>query len=110
MSSRWFHRPRNRRPQPLATAGVFEEFVWCEKRSPSTEQKTGLPADALGRGAQLFQRPVLDLTNALLADPEQVSDLAQAVGSVAGQTEAQIEHLALARPQALHEELQRFLP
>src|SRR2546429_639842 len=63
----------------------------------STEQKAGLPADTLGGRAQLLQGPVLDLTNALLADPQQVPDLAQAGGAVPGRAEAHVEHLALAR-------------
>ena len=47
--------------------------------------------------------------DALLADAEQMADLAQAVRAVAGQAETQIEHLAFARPQVLHEEVQGFL-
>src|SRR4051794_23049470 len=77
--------------------------------SLSPEQQARIPTDPLGGGPQLLQRPVLDLADALLADPEQVADLAQAVGAVAGQAETQVEHLALPRPQVLHQEVQGFL-
>src|SRR5262245_47497887 len=67
----------------------------------SAQKQARLPADALGRGPQLLQRPVLDLPHALLADAEQVADLPQAVRAVAGQPEAQVEHLPLARTEVL---------
>src|SRR5579871_2779142 len=76
---------------------------------PSAQQEARLPADAFGRGAKLFEGAVLDLADPLLADAEQVADLAQAVGTVAGQPETQVENLALARPQVLHQEVQRLL-
>src|SRR6478672_7431399 len=91
------------------TSGLCHSQGGEDTGNRSTEQKAGLPADALGGRAQLLQGPVLDLPHALLADPQQVPDLAQAVGAVAGQAEAQVEHLALARPQALHEELKGLL-
>ncbi len=50
----------------------------------SAKQQARLPADALGGSTQLFERPVLDLTDALLADPQQVPDLPEAVRAVAG--------------------------
>src|SRR6266704_3306213 len=75
----------------------------------SPEQQTRLPADALGGGPQFLQGAVLNLTDALLTDPQQMPNLPQAVRAVAGQTEAQVEHLALARPQVLHQERQGLL-
>src|SRR6266481_4612104 len=76
---------------------------------PLPQQQARLPADALGAGAQLLQRPVLNLADAFLADPQQVADLPQAVRAVAGQAEAQVQHLAFARPQVLHQETDRLL-
>src|SRR4051812_10449814 len=57
----------------------------------SAQKQARLPAHAFGRGPQFFEGPVLDLANPFLADAEQVADLAQAVGAVAGQAEAEVE-------------------
>ena len=67
------------------------------------------PTDAFGRGTQLFECPVLDLAHALLADPEQMADLAEAVRTVASEAEAQIQNLPFAGAEVFHEELERFL-
>src|SRR4051812_29913436 len=106
LMSKFMARKRKKAPSHLRRLGASMDS-FREARSPSaSEQQTGLPADALGGSPQLLQRPVLDLTDALLADPQLVSDLAQTVGAVAGQAEAEVEYLALARPQALHQELE----
>src|SRR5262249_46261014 len=74
-----------------------------------TEQQAGFPAHALCRRPQLLQRPILDLPHAFLADSQEMADLPQAVRAVAGETEPQVEHLALPRPKILHQEMERFL-
>src|SRR5271166_1819729 len=58
------------------------------------EKQAGFPANALGRGPKLFERSVLDLADALLADAEQVPDLPQAVRAIAREAEAKVEDLA----------------
>src|SRR5262249_1784699 len=73
------------------------------------QQQVRFPADALSAGTELFESAILNLTNALLADAEQVPDLPQAVRSIAGEAETQVENLALARPQVFHQEAQRLL-
>src|SRR5204863_9169822 len=78
-------------------------------RSRSLQQESRLPADALGVGLELLQRPVLNLPHPLLRNAEQVADLAEAVGAVAGQAEAEVEHLPLARAEVLHQEPERLL-
>src|SRR5262249_17730685 len=67
------------------------------------------PANPLGLGSQLLQGSILDLAHALLADAEQVADLAEAVSAVPRQAEAQVEDLALARPEVLHQEREGLL-
>ena len=79
----------------------------CKNSSP--QQQARLPADPFRRRPQFLKGPVLDLADAFLADAEQMADLPQAVGAVAGQAKAKIEHLAFARPQVLHEEVESFL-
>jgi hypothetical protein len=80
-----------------------------KKLATSTEQQARFPADSFRGGPQFFEGSVLDLADALLADAEQVADLAEAVGAVAGQAEAEVEDLALAGPEVLHQEVQGFL-
>src|SRR5262245_22799518 len=85
--------------------------MWCSSnfRCNSLQQQIRFPANALGAGAELLEGAILDLPDALLANAEQVADLPQAVSAVAGQAEAQVEDLALARPQVFHQEAQRLL-
>ena len=73
------------------------------------EEQARFPTDALGAGAELFEGAVLNLANALFADPKQMTDLAKAVGAAAGEAEAEVEHFAFAGAQVFHEELERFL-
>src|SRR5437764_1341923 len=103
----------------MASSGMLFLRQWIHRASASAELRRGpatvlvspqeqarLPADALGRGPELFQGPVLDLAHPLLADPQQVPDLPEAVRPVAGQAETQVEHLALPRPEVLHQEVE----
>src|SRR5262245_25220888 len=103
-------------------SAVITEKAACDLASPLSrkrllsfphvqlfQQQVCLPADPFGGGAELFQSPVLDLADSLLADPQQVADLAQAVSAVTSQAEPQVQHFPLARPQVFHEEAQRLL-
>src|SRR5947209_10705496 len=121
------HTSLKRQRRPFAGAsGLCSRFWALERRSrgwatcPSTafpcsqalllaKKQARLPADALGRRAQLLQRPILNLANPFLADPQQMADLPQAVRAVAGQAEAEIEDAAFARPQVFHEKIESFL-
>src|SRR5262245_15633029 len=75
-----------------------------------SQEQARLPADALSRGPELFQGAVLNLADSFLANPQKMANLPEAMRAVSGEAKAQIEHLALARPEVLHEEVQRFLP
>src|SRR6266511_3426970 len=75
----------------------------------SLQKQGGLPADALGVGLQLFQRAILNLTHPLLRNTKQVADLAQAVGAVARQAEAEVEYLPLAGAEVFHQEAEGLL-
>ena len=77
-------------------------FITCTPAS-TPEQKTWLPAHALGRCAEFFEGAVLNLTYAFFADTEQMADLAQAVRAVAGQAKAEVEDLALAGSEVFHQ-------
>ena len=50
----------------------------------------------LGQGLELLQRVVLDLTDALARDVEGATDLLEGVGTLSGESEAELDHLALA--------------
>ena len=84
-------------------------FFTSECGKNSLQQQSWLPADAFGVGLELLERPVLDLADTFFADPEQMTDLAQAVGTVTRQAESQIENLPLAGAKIFHQEAQGFL-
>jgi len=84
-------------------------WALCARESRLLQQQGRLPADALGVGLEFLERPVLNLADAFLADPEQMTDLAQAVGAVTGQTESQVENLPLTGAKVFHQEAQGFL-
>src|SRR5262245_53614315 len=93
------------RPADIGRASVNTQFA-----PRSIQKQAWLPANAFGAGAEFLEGPVLDLADALFANPEQVADLPQAVRATAGQAESQVEHLLFPRPQVLHQEPERFLP
>src|SRR5262249_36182216 len=92
-----------------AEASRFGALTSLERRGRSAQQQARLPADALGGSAELLEGAVLDLADALLADAEEVPDLAEAVGAVTGEPEAEVEDLALARAEVLHQEVEGLL-
>ena len=73
------------------------------------EEEVRLPANPFGARPELFESPVLDLPNPFFGNPQQVADLAEAMGAVASEAEAEIENFPLARAEVFHEEAERFL-
>src|SRR5713226_7884688 len=66
------------------TGGGPWAWVFFISFTASSQQQARLPTDAFGRGSQFFQGPVLNLPDALFADAQQMSNLSQTVGAVAG--------------------------
>jgi hypothetical protein len=73
------------------------------------EQQRWFPANALGIGLQFLECPVLNLADALFANPEQMTNLPQAVRAIAREAKAQVQHFPFAGSQVFHQELECFL-
>jgi len=63
-----YTKEKSRTPWP---GSLVDQFIHS-----SSQQQARFPADAFGRGAELFQGAILDLADALLADAQEVADLA----------------------------------
>src|SRR5207248_2172376 len=89
------------------TASRSETRTRAPRRSPLGHVAELL---SLGQRAQLLQRLVLDLPDALACDVERAADLVQRAGRLAVQAEAHLEHPALPLTQHLERACERLVP
>ncbi len=94
----------------MGTAGRGPPFSSSEASRSSAKQKAGFPSHPFRGGTKFFKGPILDLPDALLADPKEVADLPEAVSSIASEAETKVQNLLLTGTQVVHEKIQGFLP